>query len=735
MIQIIKDDAIQIAAIKEAFINQARGDDDDVIQSLELILDIIPAKKEYIPENCINEAFVKASQMSSTPQLCTVVQEFLLESVRHERRLELVTLVETRQKRPVTRYIRTLELQEKLLSRVDSKPSTVVPEMEKFESLNLRMGDSKSLSGMSDLSVIHPVFRVVIVCAKYEEAREFREVLKHGGAIENEDTVGSLLYHILTHKDKNDRPFEIRVYSPRNKAGSVTMGIDAIQILKGLSPDWVFMTGVCAGNSTKTVLGDVIIAEKVVDSRYGKQEINNIHHDIRMLMIDEFLNAAISETKSQLKGQWHQYVKVPKPISDRYKKQVIRKTLYQHRKDTQDSDASEHQNLTPQTYGVYLTDIAAQLPDQESEKKETCQRLLSRLQNLGEISYFVETDQYYLNDAQFQQVERLLRNTTFPKLDNSEPNVYCGTVMTDVSAVRGDIDEKKWIQYANELGARDLYGLDMEGIGLYQAINTLNADHRRNRMKVLMVKGVSDLADADKDYQFHTYGKQVSAAFVCEFLRCYGFRLLGRDIKMTSNLVETATREPDEKKVQATRKRKTSESQDLEPSSRSRSHITPTLLILDGTYLDYTSVYDYFKDETRFYGNGTPRSKAFYSENFRIRVINAISLVDPYYVYPISCKKLELGIREYLQEEKLQLSGILIVAGSWHTNEVGYIELAQKLIPDWQQRLILGAKDHQEKQMLKKKYPQMQCLDLESHGAKYGFDRSSMRGRLGFPVN
>ena len=359
-------------------------------------------------------------------------------------------------------------------------------------------------------------FTVVVICAKYDEALAFRQIVQDQGAIEHEKFHSSLLYHTLTTKDRNDRAFEIQVYCPRNQAGSVMTATDTISILNPLSPDWVFMTGVCAGNPRKTVLGDVIIAEKVIDPGYGKIDHTGIHHDIRPLTIDSYLSAAIMETKNALRGSWNQYIVTARPITRRYQQEVIRELLHKNHPS-----------------GVYIPDIMSGIPE-TFKSKEECYEVLRNLTSTDPPQITHSPDgKYVLNSEQYEQLTRLIQDTTFPKLDTKEPEVYSGTLLTDVSAVRADIDEKQWIQYGEEVGARDLYGLEMEGLGLYDAIQTLNRD-RHPKIKFMLVKGVSDYAGRKKDYQFHEYGKQASAVFVYEFLRRYGYKLIHGDKEDTS---------------------------------------------------------------------------------------------------------------------------------------------------------------------------------------------------------
>ena len=365
------------------------------------------------------------------------------------------------------------------------------------------------IPGIKSMSKI--TFSAIILCAKYDEALAFRQVLKHQSATEDEKFHNSLLYHLLTTKDRNDRCFEIQVYCPRNQAGAVMTSTDAISILNRHTPDWVFMTGICAGNPNKTVLGDVIIAERVVDARYGKIDHTGTHHDIRPLTIDAYLNTAIMETRNALRGSWDQYIPTPRPVTRRYQEELVLELLDKN-----------HQT------GMYIPDIMLNIPKMFKSKEE-CHVVLNGLTSANPPQITRSSNgKYVLNSAQYEELTILIRDTTFPKPDNKEPEVYCGTLLTDVSAVRADLDEKKWTQYGEEVGARDLYGLEMEGIGLYEAIETINRD-RDPRIKFMLVKGVSDYAGERKDDQFHEYGKQTSAVFVYEFLRRYGYKLIDGD--------------------------------------------------------------------------------------------------------------------------------------------------------------------------------------------------------------
>ena len=101
------------------------------------------------------------------------------------------------------------------------------------------------------------------------------------------------------------------------------------------------------------------------------------------------------------------------------------------------------------------------------------------------------------------------------------PQIHQGTCLTDLSAVRSDINEEKWLSLPREIAQRKIYGLEMEGVGLYQAVQKYN-QNTSSKVKVLLAKGVSDLAYGKND-GYHKYAKQVSAAFIYHFIRTRTF--------------------------------------------------------------------------------------------------------------------------------------------------------------------------------------------------------------------
>jgi len=62
---------------------------------------------------------------------------------------------------------------------------------------------------------------------------------------------------------------------------------------------------------------------------------------------------------------------------------------------------------------------------------------------------------------------------------------------------------------------RDTVAIDMEGAAFYRTVAEFSG------MRSLLVKGVSDYADSDKDDSYHKYAATVSAAYMLSFIREY----------------------------------------------------------------------------------------------------------------------------------------------------------------------------------------------------------------------
>jgi len=374
---------------------------------------------------------------------------------------------------------------------------------------------------------------VILLCAKFEEAFEARKIFQHLQLPVIPRFHGKLFYHSVDFLDLNQHSFHLEIYSCTDRVGGNIASAVATSLLEHKSPDWLFMTGVCAGHPDKTTLGDLVIADRAVEFRAGKiVEGGQIQHGSEVPSINPYLRDPIKETAEQLKGQWSNLVPIARPVSQRYKQEMLLQILCLHRRDQEKLLPSTASHSAPGGFwGLSLQMIQEQLDPQTWEEGESTS-LLNRLSQLEppKVTYCEISYQYYLDDAQYNQVRSLLGRGNYPKKDPKEPRVTVGVMATD-SAVRADMSAQNWTQVAAELAQRELVGLEMEASGLYEAVRLFN-DRSSKRAQAILIKGVSDLASPDKDDQYHSYGKQISAAFVYQFLRSYGYVLA--DIKETA---------------------------------------------------------------------------------------------------------------------------------------------------------------------------------------------------------
>ena len=386
----------------------------------------------------------------------------------------------------------------------------------------------------------------VILCARYEEVRQTRKVFEHNGIKIDEKARDGKLYHSATMYDAEHHAIRIEFHSIE-QMGSLAAATSALQIIMARKPYWLLMTGVCAGHPGKTQLGDLVIAQRTLDIRAGKAGTAEFLHGGSRYEINSNLNNFIESLREGLESHdlWKILVPEQRPVTQRYKTHQILKILYEHRSHCQDMER-RHSSWIHYILSFLIRANASRFgmsgPEVLMSLRETgvlcdeeeCSNLLKKLSIRSQSGATVQVsnenhiNKYYLDDQRYVEIGRLLNNNPeFIRLDPKSPSVIRGTLGTDLSTVRADLNREKWLALAKEVADRDLVALEMEAHGLYHATNVINnSDHQQDRpiVQTILVKGVSDLADPDKDDQFQTYSKQVSAAFVYRFLRDYGYK-------------------------------------------------------------------------------------------------------------------------------------------------------------------------------------------------------------------
>ena len=366
--------------------------------------------------------------------------------------------------------------------------------------------------------------KVIILCARFEEALQACKTLEYYQLPVVRKLEGRILYYSVSFTDTDQHPFQLEIYSCTDQAGSITTSAITTRLLHHRRPHWLFMTGICAGHPNKASLGDLIIADRAVELRAGKVILSGqVQHGGRVPAINQLLRDPIQDISQKLKTRWSGLVPTPRPRTQRYKKEVLLHILYQYRQ-SQERPPNATTPAPGDLWGLPLQDIQTRLETDIWVEGESAS-LLNKLnhQDPSEVSYCETSCRYYLNDLQFHQIRNRIGRGNYPEKDPIEPRVHLGVMASD-SVVRADMSASDWNTMATELAQRDLIGLEMEASGLYEAMRIYN-DQNSDRVQGILVKGISDLASPEKDDQYHEYGKQIAVVFVYQFLMEYGYQL------------------------------------------------------------------------------------------------------------------------------------------------------------------------------------------------------------------
>ena len=143
------------------------------------------------------------------------------------------------------------------------------------------------------MGISHQLFDVCVVCALPEEARAFLEVLQQHGEGALEEHVSSRYqysYRFATIKNDKGEPLNLHVsWLPRYGPQEMTLHLS--RVLEECQPRIAIMTGICAGDSQRVQLGDLVVAERTFTYDNGKFALDehgrSVHlHDILTYQLD-----------------------------------------------------------------------------------------------------------------------------------------------------------------------------------------------------------------------------------------------------------------------------------------------------------------------------------------------------------------------------------------------------------------------------------------------------------------
>jgi len=326
---------------------------------------------------------------------------------------------------------------------------------------------------------------VCIICALSEEANNFIKIVGDNEGVEfkKDFTTNNREFRTTVIKNNVGQPLQVNLFWPP-AYGPVEASLLLNSVLNEFQPRFIAMVGICAGDKRKVKLGDLLIASKAFTYDAGKYttapdgtpehlyDTDTEHPDKNILQYVRMF----TEWKEKL-------VVYARPISKRQQKDWILNKLLNCLNNSFDE--------------IELAALNANAPN--------WRQILNELQT---------SQNPYIDEARklidISMVKRLFYGPeNFPYLDPKEPHTHIAPIASG-SAVREDVPFREICT-----PVRGTKAIDMESYPFYRSV----ADYPGIRS--LLVKGVCDYADREKDDTYHKYAAKLSSAYVLYFIKEY----------------------------------------------------------------------------------------------------------------------------------------------------------------------------------------------------------------------
>lgn len=337
---------------------------------------------------------------------------------------------------------------------------------------------------VKDMDHDHPVCDICVVCALSEAAQVFLRETSEMCGVTFQRAFGPHTrreYRYATIENREREALTIYLtWLPRT--GPEEMALHFKPVLAELQPRFAAMTGICAGEKGRVACGDLIIAEraflsdtgKIVGDTGGRKHLYDTntyqpHPDILQFV--------------QMFDAWQTEVaRLRRPPSRRQQRAWLLTTFLQKP-------------------ALCIFD----LPRQELEHYAPAWAQIVREFQSG--PHPLVTQEGLLQDlagtrALLSQQDVLAPEQTLPKRHIA--------AMASGSAVRGDTPFQEI-----QVPVRGALAIDMEGATFYRTVAEFAG------LRGLLVKGVCDYADPDKDDTYHDFAAAVSARYLLCFIKDY----------------------------------------------------------------------------------------------------------------------------------------------------------------------------------------------------------------------
>ena len=271
----------------------------------------------------------------------------------------------------------------------------------------------------------------------------------------------------------NETSFKVALARPTRMGSTSTAPITS-SLVDQLKPTCLAMCGVCAGNPSDVSLGDVIIAEMTYTYDEGKKKAGSFEGDHRQVSISElWLRKAQNITSKELPS-------FSEPTEEESNYWLFERLYY--------GDDPRRHLARPRYFSSHAW----------REK-------IHNLEEEGSIVF--ENGQLKLTQKgkEFVEREKLLNVEEITKLPFE---IKVGPMASSNAVVKDGIT---W-QHLTQLGVRSIIGLEME------ASTIANSAYKLGVPEWIVVKGVMDHADPNKDDRYKSFAAKASAEVLFSFL-------------------------------------------------------------------------------------------------------------------------------------------------------------------------------------------------------------------------
>lgn len=333
----------------------------------------------------------------------------------------------------------------------------------------------------------HQQIDVLIVAATKEEVDTIRKVEPD---LKEERDIKGFPYYVKEIADEKGYRFSIALARPIYIGGDFASNL-ATRLVNELEPRCLALVGTCAGWRGKVFLGDVVVADRVFRYDSGKlvayqkrrTRVEEVFQDIKTYNLDpRWLQKA-----QDFPLDWISSINSRRPIWLVYQEWWLLHKL---------SDFETDGDGDPLT---------------EPDRKEHCPDWSHVLDRLGKKEYITISGGLKLTETGRQAVAE--QKTRYPdgykeSTDEGKPIVHVRPVATG-----GQVKEDLEIFPTIARYERKVLALEMEGAAIGTVAEVEDVEY------CIIVKGVSDFADPDKDDHFQEYAIEASYRFLIAFLK------------------------------------------------------------------------------------------------------------------------------------------------------------------------------------------------------------------------